>query len=185
MAVVREVAMTVELRRVDSNVQVHPDDLAFVAGDPVSIKQISALFSAQLGIPVDASHVSSPTSTQGQYHKIYFVALPQPPSLAGTFDQAWAGRDVVLRIARYLPLSALRTFLLRQCWFRKAFPHVKVENEVAAFEVARRGGIPVPEILFFSSNTDAVDNLLGYEYICMECESTFSLSSICLLSGQS
>lgn len=41
---------------------------------------------------------------------------------------------------------------------------------MATIEFVRKAGIPAPEILFFSSNADAEDNKLGYEYICMERE---------------
>jgi hypothetical protein len=76
---------------------VHPDDLSFTTGDPVSVEQISALFLARLGLTVNTSHITSPTSTQGAYNKVYFVSLPSSGDQA---EAAWAGKDVVLRIAR-------------------------------------------------------------------------------------
>jgi hypothetical protein len=34
--------------------------------------------------------------------------------------------------------------------------------------LVRSAGIPAPEVLFFSADAEAHNNLLGFEYICME-----------------
>jgi hypothetical protein len=48
---------------------------------------------------VDAAHVSAPSSTQGQFHKLYFISLLASSTVSQ--GKEWVGKNVVLRIARY------------------------------------------------------------------------------------
>jgi len=118
----------------------HPSD-HFSSTEPLSHVLISSLFVHRLSLIPEA--IASPSSSQGSYHKIYFVRLP-------TGEGLWAGREVVLRVAR------------------KAITCIKVENEVAMIELVRRAGVPAPEVMFYSSDISQTDNVLGYEYICQE-----------------
>lgn len=130
---------------------IHPDDLNFSQSDPISLSLIETLFERRLSLtPIS---ITSPKSTTGQYHKIYFVAL-------GSGSGRWAGSQVILRVAR------------------KAIPHIKVRNEIGCLKAAKSVGVPVPEVLFFSDDALDAENLLGYEYIAME--SGFGISTLAL-----
>ncbi|KAL8291319.1 hypothetical protein RQP46_002297 [Phenoliferia psychrophenolica] len=118
---------------------VHPDDLGFSRLEPVSHASMHALFLAELGLA--PLRITSPTESQGEYHKLYFVKL----ELKG--DSKWSGEEVVLRVAR------------------PAFNGIKVRNEVGALHLVRGAGVPAPEVIFWS---DTTLNTLGYEYIAME-----------------
>jgi hypothetical protein len=48
---------------------------------------------------------------------------------------------------------------------RKTIAKIKTENEMAMLKIVRSSGVPVPEVVFFSSDPD---NPLGYEYNCLE-----------------
>ncbi|KAK0499438.1 kinase-like domain-containing protein [Armillaria luteobubalina] len=117
----------------------HPSDSTFAQTDPLSPSLISSLFERSLGVSL--VNIESPKSSQGLYHKVYFV------SLAESAHSRWSGKDVVLRVAR------------------KAIERIKIENEVAVIDVVRNAGLPVPEVLFY--NNDPANDL-GFEYICVE-----------------
>ncbi|KAK0190313.1 kinase-like domain-containing protein [Armillaria mellea] len=104
----------------------HLSDSTFAQTDPLSPSSISSLFEGLLGVsPVN---IESPKSSQGLYHKIYFVTL------AESVHSRWSGKDVVLRVAR------------------KAIEKIKIENEVAVIDVVRNAGLPVPEVVFYNSD---------------------------------
>lgn len=130
----------------------HPDDTSFSLSDPLPVDLLNSRFLDKLSLPVKS--VTSPSSVTGQYHKIYFVSLAHPGSseTEGMSDltSRWAGREVLLRLAR------------------PAFDRIKVENEVACIEAARRVGVKIPEVLFWSA--DREKGGLGFEYIAMERE---------------
>ncbi|KAK0491638.1 kinase-like domain-containing protein [Armillaria novae-zelandiae] len=124
----------------------HPSDSTFAQTDPLSPSLISSLFESSLGMsPVN---IESPKSSQGLYHKVYFVTL------AESAHSRWSGKDVVLRVAR------------------KAIEKIKIENEVAVIDVVRNAGLPVPEVLFYNSDPA---NDLGFEYICVESQDFASI----------
>ncbi|KAJ7052788.1 kinase-like domain-containing protein [Mycena amicta] len=127
---------------------VHPDDEAFSHQDILAQDSIRGLFTTRLGL--DAINISS-SEDQGVYHKIYFVSLSEAEG------NPWSGRDVVLRVAR------------------KAFVKIKTEDEVAVLQLLRESGVPVPRVVFFSSDPD---DPLGYEYNCLEKISYPSLEKI-------
>lgn len=69
----------------------HPSDLNFAKSDPVSLPSIISLFQDRLQLVPE--EIISTTSSQGDYHKIYFVSLPKGRG-------RWSGKNVVLRVAR-------------------------------------------------------------------------------------
>lgn len=134
---------------------IHDDDLKFTRpeSEPIPHDRIVSLFERRIGlVPLS---ITSPRSSSGVYHKIYFVSLgktlasPQLSSHTLSAEQ-WAGREVILRVAR------------------KAIPHIKVRNEIGCLGAARSVGVPVPQVLFFSDDAGDEENGLGYEYIAME-----------------
>ncbi|KAJ6590412.1 kinase-like domain-containing protein [Mycena vulgaris] len=126
----------------------HPDDEAFAKQEILSHASISHLFSEHLGLV--PTRITSPES-QGQFHKVYFV------SLCKADGHQWSGQDVVLRVAR------------------ETIPKTKTENEMALLNTLHASGIPVPEVVFFSSDSK---NPLQYEYNCLQRISYPSLADI-------
>ncbi|KAJ6571950.1 kinase-like domain-containing protein [Mycena capillaripes] len=116
----------------------HPDDEAFATQQVLSDSSISAIFSVHLGL--DPTRITA-SENQGQFHKVYFVALAEKDG------HPWSGREVVLRVAR------------------RTIERIKTENEMALLRILRAGGVPAPEVVFFSSDPD---NAVGYEYNCLE-----------------
>ncbi len=86
----------------------HPSDSTFAQTDPLSPSLISSLFESSLG--VSPANIESPTSSQGLYHKVYFVTL------AESAHSRWSGKDVVLRVARLV--SSPRLTELSLTWHR-------------------------------------------------------------------
>ncbi|KAF7291905.1 APH domain-containing protein [Mycena indigotica] len=116
----------------------HPDDEAFAKANILTDETIGNLFKSKLGLqPV---HISCPEK-QGSFHKVYFVSLPH---LEG---HPWSGRSLVLRVSR------------------KTIVKLKTENEIAFLQLLQNSKIPVPQVVFFSSD---LNNSLGYEYDCVE-----------------
>lgn len=70
---------------------IHPEDEGFALSEPVSITAVSSLFEGHTGLV--PTKVTSPTSSQGLFHKVYFISLPEG-------EGRWAGKDLVLRVAR-------------------------------------------------------------------------------------
>ncbi|KAJ6491415.1 phosphotransferase enzyme family-domain-containing protein [Mycena vitilis] len=116
----------------------HPDDEAFAKQQVLSDESVSIIFRQHLSLA--HTRITVPES-QGMFHKVYFVALAEKES------HPWSGREVVLRVAR------------------RAIERVKTENEMALLRVLRAAGVPVPEVVFFSSDPN---NSVGYEYNCLE-----------------
>ncbi|KAF7323673.1 APH domain-containing protein [Mycena kentingensis (nom. inval.)] len=84
------------------------------------------------------------------------------PERQGAFHKVYFvslpdGREVVLRVAR------------------KTIVKFKTENEVAILQRLANSGIPVPSVVFYSSDPD---NALGYEYDCLERISYPSLQDV-------
>lgn len=144
---------------------IHDDDLKFTRpeSEPIPHDRIAALFERKTGlVPLS---ITSPRSSSGVYHKIYFISFGQPlaspqhrsPTIS---NEQWTGREVILRVAR------------------KAIPHIKVRNELGCLSAAKCVGVPVPHVLFFSDNADDEENGLGYEYIAMERECRMLVRSV-------
>ncbi|KAJ7054472.1 kinase-like domain-containing protein [Mycena amicta] len=118
----------------------HADDEAFAQMDILTHDSIHRLFIDRLGLVPNT--IGCPEK-QGSFHKVYFVGLSQ----AEGNPSQWSGKDVVLRVAR------------------KTIVKIKTENEIGLLRLLRDSGIPVPRVVFFSSDSN---NPLGYEYDCLE-----------------
>jgi hypothetical protein len=87
----------------------HPDDSTFAKSETISHKSIIRLFQDQ--ISVTPSQITSPSSNQGAYHKVYFLRIPPALDNSGTGTK-WSGKEVVLRVARSVsPSQPLLDFL--------------------------------------------------------------------------
>lgn len=141
---------------------VHPSDVSLSLSTPLSPAQVDSLFCTISPSPPLCSNPFCPFRFLPQDLQ-RLSPLPPNPSLE-TSSTRKGGRTVILRVARLF------------------IPTLKIANEVGYLAVARQAGVPIPDTISSSADTEA--DLVGFEYICSDFVCNPSLESVWFMLSQ-